>query len=127
MCLVTREKEKVAESDISVVKVLIRSQISEKYFTPVQMVEVPDSIINGNEDMVAEGDEEISTDDFGTFCYLYGGFVHSYDAGYAEANLVKLVKFAYYCYFRCVIPKGTRYWTNGIEYASKSLRFVKES
>ena len=126
MCLLAREKEKVAESDISVVKVLLRDKILEKYFTPVQMAEVPESVINGNEDMVAEGDEKIRFVVFGAHYYVYGGFVHSYDAGYAEANLLKDTKSA--CYFRCVIPKGTRYWVSyyGTEYASKSLRFVKK-
>lgn len=126
MCLVAREKEKVAESDISVVKALIHDKSLGKYFTPVQMTEVPESVINGNEDMVAEGDEKIRFGIVGAHYFVYGGFVHSYDAGYAEANLLKGAKSA--CYFRCVIPKGTRYWVSyyGTEYASKSLKFVNE-
>ena len=125
MCLLSREKEKVAESDISVVKVLRRDKILEKWFTPVQMAEVPDSVVNGNKDMVAEGDEEIRINHLDASYYVYGGFVHSY-AGDIEANLLQRAKSS--CYFRCVIPKGTRYWVSydGTAYASKSLRFVKE-
>lgn len=125
MCLLSREKEKVAESDISVVKVLRRDKILEKWFTPVQMAEVPKSVVNGNEDMVAEGDEDIRFNLLDASYSVYGGFVHSY-AGDIEANLLQHAKSA--CYFKCVIPKGARYWVSycGTEYTSKSLRFVKE-
>lgn len=54
-----------------------------------------------------------------------GGFIHTYSTE-RVATMHTIGLSGENVLFYCIIPKGERYWTNGYEYASKSIRFVKK-
>ncbi len=134
MCLYTYSEEKIAEHDIPVIKVLEKRELG--YFTPCTGMFVPENIINGKILMNATGKEEV-LESLSTPATLVGkGFIHTYGEDSINSTDIVLlgslndyhVMGIKYTLFKCVIPKGTRYWYSGRDdqYASKSLRFVSE-
>ena len=125
MCLIASGGERVAEEDIPVVKYL-RKVDDGGYETPCQWEYVHESEISGFMPFVARGMEVVRRTFEKDKLEVSGGFVHSFREGSLEAALFNL-RGELEC-FRCVIPKGTRYWVSETEqeYASKSLKFVKK-
>ena len=130
MCLRSKSNRYlVAEYDIPCYKVLDNYGVN-KYRTPIIGALITDDVLDGTRLMVASGDEHIheeAYEDWGIGRYCIGvGFIHSY----ADLSLSKKMTYGldYRVVFACEIPKGERYFvsSNGTQYASKSLGFVKE-
>ena len=124
MCLIANDYERIADEDVPCVKVL--SYSDGWFYTPYKMRRVCDGVLNGRRLMRARGRECV--DELGWDQFSVGrGFVHTFSTMESAKSLWFPLS-GRVVYFDCVIPKGTRYWVSydGMEYASKAIRFVKE-
>ena len=127
MCLYCFDGEKVADRDIPVVKVLrcVRGMFGiVRYETPYMWERIRWDVLMGFRRMQAFGKEEIGRTWLGN-TEVGGGFIHTYSTE-RVATMHTIGLSGENVLFCCIIPKGERYWTNGYEYASKSIRFVKK-
>jgi hypothetical protein len=123
------DKPRIAEEDIICYKVLCKSNgvFGSKWVTPITEMSIRNAVLTGRRLMKARGEREI----IGLYLndnYIYavaGGYIHTYKQVppfppfyYKIGDIV----------FECVIPKGEEYFksVDGHEYASRSIRFVKQ-
>jgi len=127
MCLHSKtDKPCIAEEDIICYKMLDRYYgLFYQWQTPFRGMKVRNAVLNGRRLMKARGERKIigvRLDDYSILYEINGGYIHTYK---------DFPTFGYdigYNVFKCVIPKGEEYFesVNGSEYASRSIRFVKQ-
>jgi len=165
MCLYSKTgKLEVAEKDLDCYKVVCKSKFVEfdefglgiipwispikkffkrlrrsRYFTPYQQKRITNSVIKGNENLIAEGNEVIEDPRY-SWNNTYSvseGFIHSFRGlsvilkHFENASLFMSRDDKSYELYKCVIPKGTTY-ISGVDndgvtcYASKEIKFVEK-
>lgn len=166
MCLYSKTgKFEVAENDLDCYKIICKSKFVEfdefgfgdipliqnpikkffkrlripRYFTPYQQKKVKNSVIKGNENLIAEGKEKIEDPIYSrnnTYS-VSEGFIHSFRGlstvlrHFENASLFMPRDGKVYELYKCIIPKGTRY-ISGVDnigvtsYASKEIKFVEK-
>ena len=134
MCLHCYDEEcfeHTALVDIPVVKVMVeRRNIFGRvvYEAPIMRRRVSRRVIRGKRRYVASGKEDVfKTGAFFGYATIDGGFIHTFGmSGLHSGYLFPALRDGErYVVFRCVIPKGERYWMSSAvdQYASKSIRF----
>lgn len=166
MCLYSKTgKFEVAEKDLDCYKVVCKSKFVEfdefgfgdipwiqspikkffkrlrrtRYFTPYQQKKVTNSVIKGNENLIAEGNERIEDPryNWNNTYSVSEGFIHSFSGlstvltHFANASLFMSRDGKVYELYKCIIPKGTKYIygvdSDGVtSYASKEIKFVEK-
>ena len=121
MCLPTIEtKERIAETDIVCYKVL-RMLDDGRFVTPFIRKKVSSKVLCGKRLFKPSFFSIKDIRNVGYFKEIRRGYIHVYGSPYqALFSNEKL--------FKCIIPKGTRYWRDiyGYEYAARKIRFVEE-
>lgn len=121
MCLQTIEtKERIAETDIVCYKVL-RMLDDGRFVTPFIGKKVSSKVLCGKRLFKPSF---FSIKDIRNVIYfkeIRRGYIHVYGSPYQTL-------FSNEKLFKCIIPKGTRYWNDNFysEYAARKIRFVEE-
>ena len=140
MCLYTRmARMKVAAEDIVCYKMLKVDRTNNGIRTPVANVKVPYDILNGGIPFYADKShihrEKLINNNKSIFYEIEKGFIHAWSTEYEAKSYV--YKFATNACFntywkavlyKCVIPKGTRYYTDiySEQYASDCIIFKEK-
>lgn len=125
MCLIKNKKHHphnrplIAKEDIICYKKL--QQIGNTYITPCTYTQVPIECIRNKVPFKAEILSKfkfIWKHILGFDNSVEGGFIHSFQKNYGYRNLAV---------FKCIIPKGTKYFVGHIEeYASEQIIFIEQ-
>jgi hypothetical protein len=122
MCLETTERiERIAENDVVCYKML-RMLDDGRFVTPFAGKKVSSKVLSGKRIFKPSFFSIKDIRNVGCFKEIRRGYIHVYNSPY------KVVLFSNEKLFKCIIPKGTRYWCdkfNG-EYAARKIRFVEE-
>lgn len=123
MCLQTFEtKERIAESDIVCYKIL-RMLDNGRFATPYVGKKVSNKVLCGKRLFKPSFFSIKDIRNVSNFKEIRRGYIHCY-ASKPNPHYVMSREIV----FKCVIPKGTRYWYDEIygEYAARKIRFVEE-
>lgn len=137
MCLMTTSSEQVSVNEIPVYKVLKERRGLfgvRRYYTPFLEERVSNRVIRGDKEFVASGKDEVvkeSIGGIGKILKVRGGFIHTWDKSKSISvnYFPKLGRNERYVVFSCVIPCGVCFYKDDLfimQYASKSIRFVKK-
>lgn len=121
MCLQTTEsKERIAESDIVCYKILRRLK-DETLVTPFAGKKVSNKVLCGKRLFKPSFFSIKDIRNVGYFKEIRRGYIHVYGLPYQALSSDEKL-------FKCIIPKGTRYWCDNFyrEYAARKIRFVEE-
>lgn len=123
MCLETIEtKERIAENEIVCYKIL-QMLDDGRFVTPFKRKKVSSKALYGKRLFKPSffSIKDIRND--GYFKKIRRGYIHVYSFCPKPNYLLPSERL-----FKCVIPKGTRYWCDNYygEYAARKIRFVEE-
>lgn len=130
MCLFTfQEKELIAQDDIECWKVIqYKTNIFGKKIavTPIRERFIPKRILSGKSYFRSRGFKDVTCLNKRTGnTIIRGGFIHVFST---IENAQKFILPSPYCFQirKCVIPKGTKYYTSDdyAEYAARKIKFL---
>lgn len=122
MCLICKNRPRIAQKDFSVYKIFTANN-----FSPYQRMDYSHYI--GKRFDAYDNECITKMTELSHYIQVHGGFVHSFaNLKNAEGEIDFLSQFEmeHFIIRKCTIPKGTKYYQSSTEVASKSIIIGEE-